>query len=368
MAAQIPVEPLRWAGDRLVVLDQTQLPEREAYLELGDPDQVARAIEEMRVRGAPLIGLTAAFGLALAALKAPDRPEGFREALMRAADRLRRTRPTAVNLFWAVDRMLSLAGGLDPPAARRVLLAEAERLLAADRDASLRLARFGASLVPAGATVLTHCNTGVLATGGIGTALGIIYEAWAQGKVRRVLVDETRPQLQGSRLTAWELRKAGVPFVLITDSMAGYFFSRDRVDCVLVGADRIAASGDVANKVGTYTLAVLAARHGVPFYVAAPLSTVDLKTPSGAEIPIEHRRPEEVLYVGPCRVAPEGVEVANPAFDVTPAELVTAIVTEAGILRPPYPESLALAVHGPGGPGPTPPNGGKAPWPKPELG
>lgn len=353
MAATIPIEPLRWAGDRLVVLDQTQLPEREAYIDLTDPEAVARAIEEMRVRGAPLIGLTAAFGLVLAALKAPDRPEAFREALFRAAERLRRTRPTAVNLFWAVDRMLALADGLAPAEARRALLAEAERLLAEDRAATVRLARFGATLVPAGATVLTHCNTGALATGGIGTALGVIYEAWAQGKIRRVLVDETRPQLQGARLTAWELKKVGVPFVLITDSMAGYFFSRDGVDCVLVGADRIAASGDVANKVGTYTLAVLAARHRVPFYVAAPLSTVDLGTPSGAEIPIEHRRPEEVLYVGGCRVAPEGVEVANPAFDVTPADLVTAIVTEAGILRPPYPESLALAVHGSGGTRPT---------------
>ncbi len=345
MTRTIPAEPLRWAGDRLIVLDQTQLPEQEVYLELTDPEAVARAIEQMQVRGAPLIGLTAAFGLVLAALNGPEHPDLFREALVRAADRLRRTRPTAVNLFRALDRMLALAGGLDPPGARAALLAEAERLLAEDRQATVRIARFGAGLLPAGATVLTHCNTGALATGGIGTALGVIYEGWARGKIRRVLVSETRPQLQGARLTAWELKKAGVPFVLITDSMAGYFFSRGEVDAVLVGADRIAASGDVANKVGTYGLAVLARHHGVPFYVAAPLSTVDLNTPSGADIPIEHRRPEEVLFVGSCRVAPEAVEVANPAFDVTPAELVTAIITDAGVLRPPYPESLALAVQ-----------------------
>lgn len=346
MDTVIPVEPLRWAGDRLVILDQSQLPQREVYLELNDPEEVARAIEEMRVRGAPLIGLTAAFGLALAAFKAPERPDEFRDALTRAADRLRRTRPTAVNLFWALDRMLALADGLAPPEARTALVAEAERLLAEDRAATLRIARFGADLLPDGATVLTHCNTGALATGGIGTALGVIYEAWARGKVRRVLVDETRPQLQGARLTAWELKKAGVPFVLMADSTAGYFFGRGEVDCVVVGADRVAANGDVANKVGTYSLAVLARYHGVPFYVAAPLSTVDLRTASGADIPIEHRRPEEVLFVGSCRVAPEGVEVANPAFDVTPAGLITAIVTDAGVLRPPYAESLALAVRG----------------------
>ncbi|MER3449157.1 MAG: S-methyl-5-thioribose-1-phosphate isomerase [Chloroflexota bacterium] len=340
----VPVTPLRWAGDRLVILDQTRLPEEEVYLELAEPEAVAQAIERMQVRGAPLIGLAAAFGLVLAALKAPPDPAAFRTSLWQAAQRLRRTRPTAVNLFWALDRMLALAEGLGPSAAAQALLAEAQRLLAEDREASLRLSRFGADLVSAGATVLTHCNTGALATAGIGTALGIIYEAWAQGKVRRVLVDETRPRLQGARLTAWELKKAGVPFVLITDSMAGYFFSRGEVDCVVVGADRIAANGDVANKVGTYGLAVLARHHGVPFYVAAPLSTVDLNTPSGDLIPIEHRSPAEVLYVGECRVAPEGVVVANPAFDVTPAELVTAIVTEAGVLRPPYSESLALAA------------------------
>ncbi len=341
----VPITPLRWAGDRLVILDQTRLPEAEVYVELTDPEAVARAIEQMQVRGAPLIGLTAAFGLVLAALQAPPEAGAFRAALLGAADRLRRTRPTAVNLFWALDRMLALAEGLSPEAAKKALLAAAERMLVEDREASLRLSRFGADLVPAGASVLTHCNTGTLTGAGVGTALGIIFEAWAQGKIRRVLVDETRPRLQGARLTAWELKKAGVPFVLITDSMAGYFMGRGEVDCVVVGADRIAANGDVANKVGTYGLAVLARHHGVPFYVAAPLSTVDLRTTSGAEIPIEHRSPEEVLYVGACRVAPEGVEAANPAFDVTPAELVTAIVTEAGVLRPPYQESLALAVR-----------------------
>ncbi len=348
----VPVTPLRWAGDRLIILDQTRLPEEEIYVELTDPEAVARAIEGMQVRGAPLIGLTAAFGLVLAALKAPAEPGEFRATLLGAADRLRRTRPTAVNLFWALDRMLALAEGLGPREAKVALQAEAERLLAEDREASLRLSRFGAELVPAGAAVLTHCNTGALASAGIGTALGVIYEAWARGKIRRVLVDETRPRLQGARLTAWELKKAGVPFVLITDSMAGWFLGRGEVDCIVVGADRIAANGDVANKVGTYSLAVLARHHGVPFYVAAPLSTVDLGTPSGAEIPIEHRDPEEVLYVGACRVAPEGVEAANPAFDVTPAELVTAIVTEAGVLRPPYRESLALAGRAGGISGP----------------
>ena len=344
MDTVIPVEPLRWAGDRLLILDQSQLPQREVYLELNDPEEVARAIEEMRVRGAPLIGLTAAFGLALAAFKAPDRPDEFRDALTRAADRLRRTRPTAVNLFWALDRMLALADGLAPPEARTALVAEAERLLAEDRAATLRIARFGADLLPDGATVLTHCNTGALATGGIGTALGVIYEAWARGKIRRVLVDETRPQLQGARLTAWELGRAGIPVTVLPDSAAAALLREGRVHLVQVGADRIAANGDVANKVGTYGLAVLARHHAVPFYVAAPLSTVDLAAPSGAAIPIEERDPDEVRRGFGRLTAPPAAPVYAPAFDVTPAELVSAIVTDRGVLRPPYGPALRRAV------------------------
>ena len=307
------VEPLRFEGGALLILDQRALPEAERWIRCETVEQVADCIRTLAVRGAPAIGLAAAYGMALA---------DDREA---AADLLRATRPTAVNLAWALERcreaddVLELARGLHRD----------------QHDADRRLAELGAELFAEGTRALTHCNTGALATGGYGTACGVLRAAWERGRLSEVWVDETRPLLQGARLTAWELRRAGIPHRVVADAAAGSLMARGLVDRVVVGADRIAANGDVANKVGTYPLAVLAARHGVPFYVAAPLSTIDPATPDGDAIPIEERDPSEVL---------SGGDAFNPAFDVTPAELVTAIVTEAGVLEPPYAESIARAV------------------------
>jgi methylthioribose-1-phosphate isomerase len=310
------VRPLRWEDGELFVLDQRRLPEREAWLRCRSAGDVAGCIRSMAVRGAPAIGLAAAYGVALAARGGED--------IRAAADQLRVTRPTAVNLAWAVDQ----AAEADDP------LALAERLHEEQRNADRRMSELGAERFAAGDRALTHCNTGPLATGGLGTAGGVLRAAWEGGRLAQVWVDETRPRLQGARLTAWELRKAGIPFRVIADSAAGGLMARGLVDRIVVGADRIAANGDVANKVGTYPLAVLAARHGVPFYVAAPLSTIDPKTPTGAEIPIEERDPGEVSADG---------DGFNPAFDITPAELVTAMITEAGVLEPPYGEAIARA-------------------------
>jgi len=307
------VEPLRFEGGALLVLDQRALPEAERWIRCETVEQVAECIRTLAVRGAPAIGLAAAYGMALT-----DDPDD-------AAELLRSTRPTAVNLAWALEECREAR---DPLEAARRLHREQD---AADR----RLARLGADLFERDTRALTHCNTGALATGGYGTACGVLRAAWEQGLLSEVWVDETRPLLQGARLTAWELRRAGIPHRVVADSAAGSLMARGMVDRVVVGADRIAANGDVANKVGTYPLAVLAARHRVPFYVAAPLSTIDPATPDGDAIPIEERDPAEVL---------EGGEAFNPAFDVTPAELVTAIVTEAGVLEAPYRESIARAV------------------------
>src|SRR5215208_3457894 len=306
-------EPLRWDDGALLLLDQRRLPAEEAWLRCETPAEVAEAIRMLAVRGAPAIGLAAAYAMALA----DDRA--------RAAELLRSARPTAVNLAWAVERSLAA----DDP------LALAKRLHREQLDADRALSDLGAELFPEGARALTHCNAGALATGGGGTAGGVLNAAWERGRLAHVWVGETRPLLQGARLTAWELGRAGIPHRVITDSSAGGVMARGEVDVVVVGADRIAANGDVANKVGTYPLAVLAARHGVPFYVAAPLSTIDPATPDGSAIPIEERDPQEVLGVG---------DAFNPAFDVTPAELVTAILTEAGVLEAPYPESIVRAV------------------------
>jgi len=302
------------------------------------------------VRGAPAIGVAAAYGLVLAALAHPsDDARAFVEDLERAAALLRRTRPTAVNLQWALDRMCGAGRAVaeqDGVAAARGALVELATTLA-DEDvaANRRMGAFGLELVPDGASILTHCNAGALATVDYGTALGVVRAAHEAGRGVHVYVDETRPFLQGARLTAWELQRLGVPMTLITDSMAGHFMSRGKVDLVLVGADRVAANGDVANKIGTYSLAVLARESGIPFYVAAPTSTIDLSLKSGVEIPIEERSSSEVAEVSGVRIAPEGVHAAHPAFDVTPARLVTAIITERGVLRPPLQESLAQAVH-----------------------
>jgi methylthioribose-1-phosphate isomerase len=310
-----PAEPLRFEDGALLVLDQRRLPAEEVWLSCGSPEQVAEAIRSLAVRGAPAIGLAAAYGMALAT----DRPA--------AAEALRTARPTAVNLAWAVERCLEA----DDP------LAEARRLHREQEAADRRLAALGAERFERGDRALTHCNAGALATGGYGTAGGVLRAAWERGRLAEVWVDETRPVLQGARLTSWELRRAGIPFRVIADSAAGGLMARGLVDRVVVGADRIAANGDVANKVGTYPLAVLAARHGVPFYVAAPVSTLDLRTRSGDGIPIEERDPAEIG---------SGPEAFNPAFDITPAELVTAVFTEAGVLEPPYSESIARAAAG----------------------
>ena len=327
------------------LIDQTRLPAAVEFVECRTWQQVAEAIRQMRVRGAPAIGVTAAYGLALAALNfRGDDPRAFEAEIERAAEGLAQTRPTAVNLFWGLEqgrRVAQRADEISVAAARQELLALAERLADEDVAACRRLGAFGAELVPLGANILTHCNAGALATVDYGTALGVVRAAAEAGRRPHVFVDETRPFLQGARLTAWELQQLGIPQTLITDTMAGHFISRGGVDLVVVGADRIAANGDVANKIGTYTLAVLCHENGVPFYVAAPISTLDLSLSSGAEIPIEQRSVDEVIRIGGQRIAPEGVEAAHPAFDVTPARYVSAIITERGVARPPYEASLA---------------------------
>ncbi|MEW5761776.1 MAG: S-methyl-5-thioribose-1-phosphate isomerase [Bacillota bacterium] len=337
------METLYWKDGAVHILDQTLLPGRVTYVVCRDYREVAEAIKSMRVRGAPAIGAAAAYGLAVAAQGAPGAGrEEVLEAVESAAATLLATRPTAVNLRWAVKRVLARlreAEG-DGDLLKRTALAEAERIHAEDVAANKRLGRFGQELVPPGARILTHCNAGALATAGYGTALGVIRAAHTAGKVARVYADETRPFLQGARLTAWELQQDGIPVTVITDNMAGYLMARGLVDLVIVGADRIAANGDVANKIGTYSLAVLAQAHALPFYVAAPLSTLDMQLACGEEIPIEERPAEEVTHCGGLRIVPEGIEVWNPAFDVTPARLVTAIITDAGVAYPPYTESL----------------------------
>jgi methylthioribose-1-phosphate isomerase len=337
------IETIAWAGGKLRILDQTRLPREETYLELTDYRQVAEAIGSLRVRGAPAIGVAAAYGLALAAQADTfSRKEDLLRELRRAADVLSATRPTAVNLSWALARSLAAAERApDAPAAREAVLAEARRIQAEDVEADRRIGRLGAELLSGDSSVLTHCNTGSLATAGYGTALGVVRTAHEQGKALHVYATETRPLLQGARLTAWELLRSGIPATLIPDSAAGHFLKQGRIECVIVGADRIAANGDVANKVGTYTLAVLAHENGVPFYVAAPTSTIDLALASGDEIPIEERPAEEVTRFADVVVAPEGTRAANPAFDVTPHRYVTAIITDRGVVREPYDKNLA---------------------------
>lgn len=334
--------PLRWHDGGLEILDQRALPAEERWIRAESAASVAEAIRSMAVRGAPAIGCAAAFALALEARRLRGEPaQERRAALERAAALLAATRPTARNLFWALARMQRAWEGEAGPAdlAAR-LYAEARRILAEEESASHAISAAGAALLAPRARVLTHCNTGALAAAGRGTALGVVRAAFEEGKEPSVIVCETRPLLQGARLTAWELRRAGVPATLIADGAAGALLSRGEVDAVLVGADRVAANGDVANKIGTYPLAVLARRHGVPFYVACPLSTLDLSLPSGAAIPIEERPPDEVAGFGAVRWAPHGVAIRNPAFDVSPAELVTALVTEKGVVAAPDPVKI----------------------------
>ena len=342
---------IEWKDDAVVMVDQRKLPAVETYVTCRTASEVAKAIKTMVIRGAPAIGVAAAMGVALGMRR--SRATGtkqFATEFQKTCDMLAATRPTAVNLFWAIDRMkrtfaeAAQAGG-SVDEIRERLEAEARRIHDEDVASCRSVGSHGATLVPDAANVLTHCNAGALATAGYGTALGVIRSAVEQGKKVAVLADETRPFLQGARLTAWELLRDGIDTTVITDNMAGAMMSQGRVDLVIVGADRIAANGDVANKVGTYGVAVLAKEHGIPFYVAAPLSTVDLQTPDGSRIPIEERNAREVTHVGSARLTPEGARVRNPAFDVTPARYVTAIVTEQGIARAPYERSLRELVE-----------------------
>ena len=342
--------PLRFRDGALLLLDQTRLPAEEVWLECHAPEQVADAIRRLAVRGAPAIGVAAAFGLVLGIAGNAGEASGDLLARFTAVSRLlAETRPTAVNLKWALERgrqVFAKAAPEGAEAAAAALLVWAEELAAEDVAANRRMGEHGARLFGPGSRVLTHCNTGALATAGYGTALGVIQSAWRRRGVEMVWVDETRPLLQGARLTAWELHRLGIPFRLVTDSSAGTLMSQGLVDRIVVGADRIAANGDTANKIGTYTLAVLAARHGVPFYIAAPLSTIDRATADGAAIPIEQRRGVEVTEVLGTSIAPEGTEAVNFAFDVTPHDLITAIITDAGVLEPPYDRSIAAAFAG----------------------
>jgi methylthioribose-1-phosphate isomerase len=335
-------QPLAWLGSKLRLIDQTRIPHEEVYLELSNYQEVAQAIREMKIRGAPAIGVAAAYGVALGALeiKTSSRDE-FMTRLKSVLQTIESTRPTARNLFMATGRMLKVAEDAGTVAeVKEALVREAVSLHSEEASATRSLARFGAGLIEDGSGILTHCNTGSLATTGYGTALGVIKYAHEQGKKLRVFATETRPRLQGARLTAWELKQAKIPFTLITDSMAGHFMSQGEISCVIVGADRIAANGDTANKIGTYTLAVLAMEHGIPFYVAAPTTTIDPQVASGEEITIEERSPEEVTHIQGVSIAPEGIKVANPAFDVTPHLYITAIITEKGIIKEPYVERL----------------------------
>ena len=340
------IKTLEWTAEGVVMIDQRLLPTEEVYPVFRNYEEVAWAIKEMVVRGAPAIGVAAAMGVALGARDVQtDDPGHFDQAFNQICQVLGATRPTAVNLFWAIERMRALYTKLKSQNAslheiRAQLIAEAQRMHDEDIAANRAMGRFGAELVPDGATVLTHCNAGALATAGYGTALGVIRAAVEAGKKIAVYADETRPFLQGARLTAWELHKDDIPVTLITDNMAGHFMKGRKIDCVIVGADRIAANGDVANKIGTYSVAVLAKENNIPFYVAAPISTLDLSLESGELIPIEERTELEVTHVKGAQLAPTGIKVANPAFDVTPNRYVAAIITERGIARPPYQESL----------------------------
>ncbi|MHC4971754.1 MAG: S-methyl-5-thioribose-1-phosphate isomerase [Planctomycetota bacterium] len=331
-----PVRPFRFAGDAIEILDQTRLPGAEVWLRLRRPDEVIEAIGSLRVRGAPAIGVAGAYALVLAA--------GDADAVRAAAPAVARARPTAVNLRWAVDRMLARLETAPADAPRAALLAEADAIAQEDEEACRAIGRHGAELLAPETTVLTHCNAGSLATAGYGTALGVIYAAVESGKSVAVFADETRPLLQGARLTAWELQRAGIDVTLVADVVAGSLLRSGRIDAVIVGADRIAANGDVANKIGTYPLAVVAGAHGVPFYVAAPRSTFDFACPDGDRIPIEERAAAEVTEGFGISTAPKGVSVYSPAFDVTPADLVTALITDAGVIRPVTGDAIAATL------------------------
>ncbi|MFC1952211.1 S-methyl-5-thioribose-1-phosphate isomerase [Chloroflexota bacterium] len=336
------MKAIEWLGNRVKIIDQTRLPHEEVYLELNHYRDIASAIAELKIRGAPAIGVAGGYGVAQGALEIEARArDEFLKKLHSISHALAATRPTAKNLFRAIDRMEQAAQtGKDIDQIKKALVDEAVKIHSEEIEATRRLSHLGSELIEDGFTILTHCNAGPLATTGYGTALGAIIQAKDQGKKIKVLATETRPLLQGARLTTWELKQAGVPVSLITDSMAGYFMRRGEINCVIVGADRITANGDTANKIGTYTLAVLAKENGIPFYVAAPTTTIDPSLPSGDEIPIEQRSPDEVTHIQGVSIAPEGVEAQNPAFDVTPHRYITAIITERGIIKEPFGEGI----------------------------
>ena len=338
------IQTLEWTDSGVRFIDQTKLPTEETYVNCTTYEQVADVIRNMVVRGAPAIGVSAAMGIALGVKNSKAENVGeLKRDFDRTCEVIGATRPTAVNLFWAIRRMQDKFERLrvrPVSQIREALIEEAQRMHAEDIAANQAMGRYGATLMPASGGVLTHCNAGALATCGYGTALGVIRAAVEAGKNIHVFADETRPFLQGSRLTAWELMKDGIPTTVISDNMAGAMMKQGKVNAIVVGADRIAANGDVANKIGTYTVAVLAKEHGIPFYVAAPFSTIDLETPDGSKIPIEQRNSREVTHIAGKQMVPDGVEIENPAFDVTPAKYVTAIITERGIARAPYEQSL----------------------------
>lgn len=342
------VETIQWTSGGVVMIDQTRLPREQVFVTCKSYEEVAEAIRSMVIRGAPAIGVAAAMGVALGVQQAA--PESLDQQFEKICSTLAGTRPTAVNLFWAIDRMKRLFAGLRHlplDEIRNRLIAEAQQIRLEDIAICETIGRNGADLVPDGKTVLTHCNAGALATAGYGTALGVIRAAVSSGKKIDVFADETRPFMQGSRLTVWELNEDGIPATLITDNMAGHFLHSGRIGCVVVGADRIAANGDTANKIGTYSVAVLAKENNVPFFVAAPISTLDLTLPSGDLIPIEERAPEEVTHIHGVPLAPNGIAARNPAFDVTPHRYITAIITERGVARAPFTQSLSELVRQP---------------------
>jgi methylthioribose-1-phosphate isomerase len=340
----VKFKTIEWEGDRVRILDQRKLPREVRYLDCRDASSMAEAIRTMAIRGAPAIGVAAAMGVALGAKKIRvRRREAFLEKLEAVCQQIRQARPTAVNLFWAVDRMEKVVDedrSLKVDEIKAKLEREALRIYQEDLAVNRNIGEYGKTLIQKGDGVLTHCNAGALATAGWGTAHGVIYSAWAEGKRFRVYVDETRPMLQGARLTAWELSQEGIPVTVLADNMAGWLMKKGEINLVLAGADRIARNGDTANKIGTYSLAILSQFHHVPFYVGAPTSTLDLNLASGQEIPIEERAPEEVTHFGGKRITPKGVKAFNPAFDVTPHSLIEAIITEKGIVRKPFDENL----------------------------
>ncbi len=341
---------LKWMGNYLSILDQRKLPERETYLRLRTYREIIRAIKNLSIRGAPAIGSAAAFGCALGSLKIKTGDVvKFKTEFNKICDEIIKARPTAVNLFWAVNRMRMVLERNQSGSVNELKISicnEAEKIYQEDIESNLKIGEYGEKLVPEKARVLTHCNAGALATCGYGTALGVIRSANSKGKIMRVYADETRPVLQGARLTAWELKRDGIPVTLITDNMAGALMKKGEIDLVVVGADRITLSGDFANKIGTYSLSVLAKYHNIPFYVAAPESTFDLNLDSGNDIIIEMRDKEEVLRINGKKIAPQGVDVWNPAFDVTPASFVTAFITNRGIVKPPFRENIKKIISG----------------------